>query len=476
MDQKPVPPPHVLIFPLPLQGPVNSMLKFAELLCLSNFHITFVVTDYIYARLQRHSNIQTRFESYPGFQIKTISDGLPENHPRGDRFMELFDSLRTKTKPLFKELVLNSKVNCIIADGILGFTCDVANEVGIPIFYVRSISACCLWIFFCLPKLIEAGEFPFIGDDLDALVKSVPGMETFLRRRDLPSFCRSGDLTNPNIQMYKTEHEEIPRAYGLILNTFEELEGPILSQMRNICPNIYTIGPLHAHLKTKLAAKATSTPTFSNSLWEEDRTCMKWLDSQPSKSVIYVSFGSLAVMTNEQLMEFWHGLVDSGQRFLWVIRPDSIAGKDWRSQLPVELLDGTKERGYIVDWAPQEEVLAHPAVGGFLTHNGWNSTLESIYEGVPMICWPYFVDQQVNSRFVDAVWKLGLDMKDTCDRSIIEKRVRDLMEVRKEEFLQRADEMERLAKGCLSEGGSSYSNLELLVKDIESLSAQVCFD
>ncbi|CAA3022361.1 7-deoxyloganetic acid glucosyltransferase-like [Olea europaea subsp. europaea] len=478
MDEQKIPPPHVLIFPLPLQGPVNSMLKLAELLCLAGLQTTFVVTDYIYARLVRFSNIRTRFDCYPGFQIKTVSDGLPEDHPRGDRFMELFDSLKSKTKPLFKDLLISLNdsgsrrppVTCIIADGILGFTGDVADEVGIPMFYVRTISACCLWVFFCLPKLIEAGEFPFRDDDLDALIKSVPGMESYLRRRDLPSFFRSGNLADQNIQLYKTESTVNARANGLILNTFEELEGPILSHMRSVCPNIYTIGPLHAHLKAKLAAKETSPPAFSNSLWKEDKSCITWLDAQPLKSVIYVSFGSLAVMTKDQVIEFWHGLVNSGQRFLWVIRPDFIVRQDWDHQIPVDLSEGRKKRGYIVGWAPQEDVLAHPAVGGFLTHSGWNSTLESIYEGVPMICWPYFLDQQVNCRFVGEVWKLGLDMKDTCDRSIIEETVRNLMEVRKEEFLQRADQMAKLAKRCLSEGGSSYCNLDRLIKNIESMS------
>ncbi|GFP96089.1 7-deoxyloganetic acid glucosyltransferase [Phtheirospermum japonicum] len=168
--------------------------------------------------------------------------------------------------------------------------------------------------------------------------------------------------------MYKMEREQIPRAYGLILNTFEELEGPILRETRAVCPNIYTIGPLHANLKSKLAANKA----FSNRLWEEDRSCMAWLDSQPPRSVIYVSFGSLATMTHGQLMEFWKVLMNSGHKFLWVIRTDSVAG----SKVP----EVTKERGYIVGWAPQEEVLAHPAVGGFLTHSGWNSTLESVYE------------------------------------------------------------------------------------------------
>nr|AUR26631.1 UDP-glucosyltransferase 709L1 [Centella asiatica] len=466
-------PPHVLIFPLPLQGPVNSMFKLAELLCLAGIHVTFLVTDHIHSRLLRYSDIHSRFNRYPGFRLETISDGLPEDHPRGDKFMELFDSLRMNTKPLFKQLLTSGSLvsddlppmSCIIADGIMGFTCDVANEVGIPIIYVRTISACCLWVFFCLPNMIESGEIPFTGeDDLDTPIKSVPGTESFLRRRDLPSFCRSGDLSHPNIQLYKSESEENPRAYGLILNTFEDLEGPILAQMRTFCPNIYTIGPLHTLIKTKLAGELTSSKTSSNSLWEEDRSCITWLDSQSPKSVIYVSFGSLALMTRDQLMEFWHGLVNSKCKFLWVIRPDSVAGNN---EIPAEVAEGTKERGYIVGWAPQEEVLAHPSVGGFLTHSGWNSTLESVIEGVPMICWPYFMDQQVNSRFVGEVWKLGLDMKDTCDRVIVEKMVKDLMVERKDEFIKSAEHMAMLGKKSLSEGGSSYCHLNRLIEDIK---------
>nr|XP_043633193.1 7-deoxyloganetic acid glucosyl transferase-like isoform X1 [Erigeron canadensis]XP_043633194.1 7-deoxyloganetic acid glucosyl transferase-like isoform X1 [Erigeron canadensis] len=470
-------PPHVLIFPLPLQGPVNSMFKLAELLCLSGIHVTFLVTGHIHTRLLKYSNIQSRFDCYPGFHLETISDGLPDDHPRsGSGLMEMFDSLKTKNKILFKDLLTSGKLNsdsrrpvtCIIADGIMGYTCDVANEVGIPIIFVRTISACCLWVFFCLPKLIEAGELPFaVDNDLDAPIKSIPGMEGIFRRRDLPMFCRSGSLSDPSFNLYLPESTENPRAHGLILNTFDDLEGPILSQIRTFCPNLYTIGPLHSHLKYKLVGETSSSLPSSNSLWQEDMSCITWLDSQPPKSVIYVSFGSLAVMTKEQYMEFWYGLVSSGSRFLWVIRPDAVTSDS--KEIPPELSKGTEERGYIVGWAPQEEVLAHNAVGGFLTHSGWNSTLESVIEGVPMICWPYFLDQQVNSRFVGEVWKLGLDMKDTCDKVIIEKTVRELMEDRKDEFRRSADQMSNFAKQCLIDGGSSYCNLERLIKDIEAM-------
>ncbi|KAK1377972.1 Glycosyltransferase [Heracleum sosnowskyi] len=362
--------PHVLIFPLPLQGTVNSMLKLAELLCISDINVTFMVTDHIHSRLLRHSNVASRFDKYPGFVLHSISDGLPEEHPRsGSRYMEMFQSMKFNSKPLLKERFTSGvldhgrgPVTCIIADGVMSFVCDVANEIGISIIYTRTLSPCCLSIFFSLPRLIESGELPFTGDDLDAPIKSVPAMEKFLRRRDLPNFCRSDTLLSPSIELFKNEKQENARAQGLILNTFDDLEGPVLDNIRASCPNLYTIGPFHAHLKMKLAAKSCYT-TSSNSLRREDRSCMNWLDSQSYKSVIY----------------------------------------------------------------------------------------------------------QVNSRFVSEVWKLGLDMKDTCDRVTVEKMVKDLMFERKNEFLKSADRMANLAKKSLDEGGSSYSNLERLIDDIKTI-------
>jgi len=171
-------------------------------------------------------------------------------------------------------------------------------------------------------------------------------------------------------------------------------------------------------------------------------------------------------------MEFWYGLVNSKKRFLWVIRPDMVVGEDHDYRVPAELEEGTKDRGFIVGWAPQEEVLAHKAIGGFLTHSGWNSTLESLVAGVPMICWPYFADQQINSRFVSEVWKVGLDMKDVCDRHVVENMVNDLMVHRREEFLKSAKAMAMLAHKSVSSGGSSYSSLQDLIQYIKLLSRE----
>ncbi|VFQ72852.1 unnamed protein product [Cuscuta campestris] len=475
------PPPHVLIFPLPIQGPVNTMLKLAEILCLRHIGVTFLNTHHVHRRLLRFTDAGERFAKYSGFRFATVPDGLPEDNPRtGDQIMRLIESMEQVTRPLFREMVvaggLDRPVTCLLVDGILTFAVDVAEEGGVPLLYFDTISPCGLWSFMCVPKLIEAGELPFQGPDLDSPIRSAPGFDSILRRRDMPSFCRAGDVNDPTIQLVLKEDQHLPKARGLIFNTFDRLDGPIVSHFRAVCPNVYAIGPLHIHLKSRLRSSSTAAPASSNSLWEEDRSCMDWLDMQPHRSVLYVSIGSMAIINRDQLTELWHGLVDSGSRFLWVQRPGSVMGgtdsghnnnKTNSDGSSDELLARTKEKGFITQWAPQEQVLAHPSVGGFLTHSGWNSTLESMVEGVPMICWPYFVDQQVNSRFVQEVWRVGLDMKDVYERGRIERMIREVMEDRKEEFLKRASEMAKLAQQSVEESGTSYKELDRLIDDIK---------
>ncbi|PIA54525.1 hypothetical protein AQUCO_00900818v1 [Aquilegia coerulea] len=476
MEHKPI--PHVLIFPFPAQGHINSMLKLAELLCLSGLHVTFLNTEFIHLRLHRFADVETRFGIFPGFRFETISDGLPADHSRSfNSISDLIHSVKTFIEPTFRKLLIPDRlksedrppVTCIIADGVLSFTIDVAEAIEVPCILWRTPSACYFWSTFFISEMIAAGELPFNDDEMDKAITSVPGMENFLRSRDLPSFCRAKELNDPGLQLILTETINSTRATAHILNTFEDLEGPILSQLRAYIPKLYTLGPLHALLNSRRKI-ASQPPTSSNSLLEIDRSCMTWLDQQPSKSVVYFSFGSVVFMSHAQMIEFWYGLVNSGKRFLWVLRPDSIPVKTSDFQVPEELKLATKERGYIVDWSPQEEVLVHPAVGGFFTHSGWNSTLESMVAGLPMVCWPQFADQPINSRYVSEVWKIGFDMKDTCDRSIVAKLIRDMMDDKREELVVSVNRIAEQASKCVSEGGTSNRNLDLLIEDIKAMS------
>lgn len=168
--ENPNPLPHVLIFPLPVQGPVNCMLKLAELLCLAGgFTITFLNTDHNHRRLLSCTDVENRFSKYPAFQFATIPDGLPEENPRSaGQFMEMFDALEEVGMPLLRRMLapggMSKAVNCFIVDGILNFAHDVADEVGIPVVYFDTISPCGLWTYFCLQKLIDSGEAPFDGE------------------------------------------------------------------------------------------------------------------------------------------------------------------------------------------------------------------------------------------------------------------------------------------------------------------------
>lgn len=136
--------------------------------------------------------------------------------------------------------------------------------------------------------------------------------------------------------------------------------------------------------------------------------------------------------------------------------------------IPEEFQIGAKEKGYIVDWAPQEEVLAHHAVGGFFTHSGWNSILESIMTRVPLMCWPQASDQPINTELISKVLRIGLELE-ACDRSTIQTTVETLMGSKREEFRESVNRIAKCAADAIKQGGSSNHNIEILVADMEKI-------
>ena len=200
-------------------------------------------------------------------------------------------------------------------------------------------------------------------------------------------------------------------------------------------------------------------------LWKEETECLNWLDSKPPNSVIYVNFGSITVLTQQQLVEFGCGLVNSKHPFLWIIRSDLVVGET--TNFPHEFEVATKERGLIANWCPQEEVLNHPSVGGFLTHSGWNSTIESVCAGVPMLCCPFVADQQTNSKYTCNEWAIGININNDAKRDEVEKFVRELMEGDKSKKMKKkAMEWKKLAEDATGPLGSSSINLNNLVSEV----------
>lgn len=270
----------------------------------------------------------------------------------------------------------------------------------------------------------------------------------------------------------------LPRSAGIIVNTFEALEPrAVATILDGLCvldcptPPIFCIGPL-------IAADDRSGGGGGGGSGIPE--CLTWLESQPKRSVLFLCFGSLGLFSEEQLKEIAVGLERSGQRFLWVVRspPSKDPSRrflappepDLNSLLPDGFLDRTKERGLVVkSWAPQVAVLNHASVGGFVTHCGWNSVLEAVCAGVPMVAWPLYAEQRFNRVVLVEEMKLAFPMEESEEGFVtateVEKRVRELMESEEGNTLRlRIMAMKEAAETAMSDGGSSRTALTKLVK------------
>ncbi|KAH0680170.1 hypothetical protein KY285_021198 [Solanum tuberosum] len=244
------------------------------------------------------------------------------------------------------------------------------------------------------------------------------------------------------------------------------LESDVLQQIATKFPVVkYTIGPLHRFMLNN-PTQDEDLKSIGSNLWKEETHCLEWLDTKKPNSVVYVNFGSVTVMSNEQLVEFAWGLANTKMNFLWIVRSDLVMGDS--AIFPHEFLVETKERGLLGGWGPQEHVLSHPSIGGFLTHCGWNSTFESISYGVPMLCWPFFADQHTNSWFNCNRWGVGMEIDSNVKREVIENLVRELMIGEKgKEMKENALKWKRLAEKAInSSDGSSCMNFDKLVSHV----------
>uniref|UniRef100_J3MJP0 UDP-glycosyltransferases domain-containing protein n=2 Tax=Oryza brachyantha TaxID=4533 RepID=J3MJP0_ORYBR len=306
--------------------------------------------------------------------------------------------------------------------------------------------------------LREKGYLPAKESELNRPIKEMPP----LRVSDLfdPSKYFNEEMGNKILAL---STETTTNSSGAVVNTFEALETPELQSVRDelgATIPVFAIGPLH-----KLSNNGDRS-----SLLEQDRSCIEWLDTKEPGSVLYVSFGSVVRVNQDDFTEVAWGLANSGRPFLWVVRPGLVAGSSGKPDLPDGFREAVEDRGKMVDWAPQAEVLAHHAVGGFWTHNGWNSTLESIFEGVLMLSRPSFGDQPVTARYVQETWRTGFLVEGKVERGKIEKAIRRLMEGEEAaEVKERADELKKQMLMCLEDGGSTQQAVDKLVDHILSL-------
>ncbi|KAG2600493.1 anthocyanidin 5,3-O-glucosyltransferase-like [Panicum virgatum] len=383
---------------------------------------------------------------------------LPPPAPADEAPRDMSDYLRLMDAPLRDLLRSLPAVRALVLDMFCAGSLDVAAELGIPAYFFFASGASFLAVFLNLPSAVagmDRRSFAELGDAPFRLPVAPPFKAT-----DLPQVILDSDeASKATLRM----SERIAGSSGILINTFEPLEARAVRDLRDgrcipgrPTPPVYCIGPLVAEGGGNKHA------------------CLEWLDAQPDKSVTFLSFGSLGTFSKKQIQEIAVGLEKSGQRFLWVLRsplgneqsiglghPLPDPEPDLDALLPEGFLERTKHQGLVVRfWAPQVEVLGHRATGAFMTHCGWNSTLEGIMAGLPLLCWPLYAEQRLNKVFIVEEMKLGVALRGYDEEVVkaeeVEAKVRWVMESEGGRALrERATAEKSKAVQALSEGGSS---------------------
>ncbi|KAI0502277.1 hypothetical protein KFK09_017224 [Dendrobium nobile] len=475
---------HIILIPYMAQGHMIPMADMASLLASSGAVVTFITTPVNAARIRpiidriENSHLPVRFVQLP---FPSAEAGLPAGCENVDLisspglhkpFMEALSIFGEQVK-----LYLTTKnpttmpVDCIIFDSKNSWVGAVAESLGIPhiIFYGPS----CFYIL-CSHLLKKYQVLKSIEDDYKLF--KVPGLPEpvevmkahVMRLMDRPGWEKVSE------EFYKTEKS----ACCVVMNTFEELEMSGLDKFRKeIMKEVWPIGPLSLSNKDldsmAMRGKACSIDT---------RLLLSWLDSKAPNSVMFVSFGSLSRNPISQLVQIGQALESASSSqlsFIWVVKEAerSEEVENWLA----EFEERTKGRGMVIrGWAPQAVILGHLAVGGFMTHCGWNSTLEAIAGGVVMATWPRFGDQFVNERLVVDVLRIGvavgakvptLFVNEMSEKALVKgEEVRKVVEKvmqggeEGEERRKRVRELAEKARKAMEEGGSSFENLKRIIQ------------
>ncbi|CAH8356545.1 unnamed protein product [Eruca vesicaria subsp. sativa] len=428
---------RIILVPFPAQGHVTPFMQLGQALNFKGFSITVI---------QGGSN---QVSHIPGFQFVTIQESLPVSQLKTLGPVEFLIKLNKTSEASFKncisQLLLqqDNDIACIIYDELMYFSEAAAKEFKIPSVIFSTVSATSR-VCGCVLSKLNAEKFLIDMEDPEMQDLVVEDLHP-LTYKDLPT---SG--MGPLDRYLELCREIFNRgtASGIIINTVSCLESSSLSWLQQeLGIPVYPLGPLHI------------TVSANSSLLKEDMSCIEWLNKQKPRSVIYISLGSKAHMEANEVLEMAWGLCDSNQPFLWVIS----------ESLPEEVSKIVSEKGYIVKWAPQNEVLAHPAVGGFWSHCGWNSTLESIVEGVPMICRPFGDEQKLNAKYIVSVWKTGIRLEGEVERGQVKKMVtRLIMDNEGADMRDRSIGFQEKLKASVRDGGSSYNALAELFKYLET--------
>ncbi|KAM7474132.1 hypothetical protein LguiB_021375 [Lonicera macranthoides] len=467
---------HIFFFPMMARGHMIPTLDMAKLFssttsaAVKSTIITTPLNASAFSTSIRSSQLDLQILEFP-----SAAAGLPEGVENVDHctshemVISFFMATALLQEPL-ERLLGELRPDCLVADMFFPWATCAASRFGIPrlVFHGTSFFALCASASMRMYKPfkdVESDSEPFVLPNLPHEIKL---LRTQIARNEREE--TNDDFTELLNQVKDSDLE----SYGVIMNSFLELEPDYVNHYRNVLKRrAWHIGPLslcNKDIEDKVRGKKAAI---------DEHECLKWLDSQKLNSVIYVCFGSVADISAAQLYEIAMGLEASDQPFIWVVRRSRNEGED-NMWLPNGFEERTKGWGLIIrGWAPQVLILDHRAVGGFMTHCGWNSTLEGVCAGVPMVTWPVFAEQFYNEKLVTEVLRIGVSVgvkewnRMSCEgirREVVEKSVKKiLVEEEGKEMRRRAKELKVKAKQAIEEGGSSYNDLSALIEELSSL-------
>ncbi|KAG7573269.1 UDP-glucuronosyl/UDP-glucosyltransferase [Arabidopsis suecica] len=464
---------NVLVFSFPIQGHINPLLQFSKRLLSKNVTVTFLTTSSTHNSILRRA-IAGGATALP-LSFVPIDDGFEEGHPSTDTSPEYFAKFQENVSRSLSELIssMEPKPNAVVYDSCLPYVLDVCRKhpgVSAASFFTQSSTVNAIYIHFL------RGAFKEFQNDV-----VLPAMPP-LKGNDLPVFLYDNNLCRPLFELISSQFVNVDDIDFFLVNSFDELEvegmaytgfqliyqfqnEQVLQWMKNQWP-VKNIGPMipSMYLDKRLAGDKDYGINLFNAQVNE---CLDWLDSKQPGSVIYVSFGSLAVLTDDQMIEVAAGLKQTGHNFLWVVRETET------KKLPSNYIEEIGEKGLIVNWSPQLQVLAHKSIGCFMTHCGWNSTLEALSLGVALIGMPAYSEQPTNAKFIEDVWKVGVrvkaDQNGFVTKEEIVRCVGEVMEDMSEkgkEIRTNARRLMEFAREALSDGGNSDKNIDEFVAKI----------
>ncbi|KAJ7947861.1 Glycosyltransferase [Quillaja saponaria] len=468
--------PHAIFIPYPLQGHVIPAVHLAIKLASQGFIITFINTHSIHHQTSKaHNNSDDIFAAIrdSGLDIRytTLSDGLPVGFDRSlyhDQFMaSLLHVFSAHVEEAVGKIVKESKetVTCLIADTFFVWPSAIAKKFGLLYVSFWTEPALIFTLYYHLHLLRMNGHFA-CQDVREDPIDYIPGVKT-IDPKDTMSYLQESDTSSVCHQIIFSAFRDVRGADFVLCNTVQEIEPETIAALEAKMP-FYAIGPIFPSGFTKSAV--------ATSLWSES-DCTQWLDTKPEGSVLYISFGSYAHVTKRDLVEIANGLLLSNVTFVWVLRPDIVSSEDV-DPLPVGFKEAVSDRSMILTWCCQNQVLAHPAIGGFLTHCGWNSILESIWCKVPLLCFPLYTDQFTNRKLVVDDWKIGINLSDrkVVTKKEVSEKINRLMNGKSgnDPYRTKFIELKKALENAWVANGTSLKNMDSFINGLKAKAQTHC--